>query len=127
MAEHERPIMSALMEVIAARKAHPPGERSYVAGLLRGGVAKIGAKIVEEAAEVVEAGDEPGEEGRAHLVREVADLVFHAAVLLGYRDLSWNAVESELARRFGISGIAEKESRAGMWCGGIVRLKPDLL
>ena len=107
----EQSMMDALMQVIAKRKANPPSERSYVAALLQGGVAKIGAKIIEEAAEVVEAGDEPGDEGREHLVREVADLVFHAAVLLGYRDLSWNAVENELARRFGISGIAEKEAR----------------
>jgi phosphoribosyl-ATP pyrophosphohydrolase len=107
----DRSILEALMEVIAERKAKPPSERSYVAELMRGGVAKIGAKIVEEAAEVVEAGDEPGEDGCEHLVREVADLVFHAAVLLGYRDLSWTAVENELARRFGISGISEKEAR----------------
>jgi phosphoribosyl-ATP pyrophosphohydrolase len=107
----ERSIMNALMDVIAERRAKPPTERSYVADLMRGGVAKIGAKIVEEAAEVVEAGDEAGEEGRAHLVHEVADLVFHAAVLLGYRDLSWAAVEDELGRRFGISGISEKEAR----------------
>jgi phosphoribosyl-ATP pyrophosphohydrolase len=107
----DRSILNALMEVIAERKANPPAERSYVADLLRGGVDKIGAKIVEEAAEVVEAGGEPGEAGREHLVREVADLVFHTAVLLGYRDVSWTAVENELARRFGISGIAEKEAR----------------
>ena len=107
----ERSIMKALMEVIADRKANPPSERSYVVDLMRGGVGKIGAKIVEEAIEVVEAGDEPGQAGSDHLVNEVADLVFHAAVLLGYRDLPWSAVENELARRFGISGIAEKESR----------------
>ncbi len=107
----ERSIMESLMAVIAERKARPPSERSYVADLMRGGVAKIGAKIVEEAAEVVEAGGEDGDAGREHLVREVADLVFHAAVLLGYRDLSWTAVENELGRRFGMSGIAEKEAR----------------
>jgi phosphoribosyl-ATP pyrophosphohydrolase len=107
----DRSIMSELMKVIALRKANPPPERSYVVELLRGGVAKIGAKIVEEAIEVVEAGDEPGDAGCEHLVKEVADLVFHAAVLLGYRDLSWSAVENELARRFGISGIVEKEGR----------------
>jgi phosphoribosyl-ATP pyrophosphohydrolase len=78
---------------------------------MNGGVAKIGAKILEEAAEVVEAGDEPGEAGREHLVREVADLVFHAMILLGYRDLHWEQVEAELARRAGMSGIAEKASR----------------
>ena len=104
-------IMESLMDVIRERKSRDPGERSYVVDLMRGGVAKIGGKIVEEAAEVVEAGDEPGDAGREHLVKEVADLVFHAMVLLGYRDATWDEVEAELARRFGISGIVEKESR----------------
>jgi phosphoribosyl-ATP pyrophosphohydrolase len=104
-------IMTDLMAVIAARRASSDPSSSYVASLIHGGVAKIGAKIIEEAAEVVEAGDEPGEAGREHLVKEVADLVFHASVLLGTRDLHWNDVEAELARRFGISGIVEKASR----------------
>ena len=108
----ESSTLTALMGVIRERKSRASNEPSYVVELMRGGVAKIGAKIVEEAAEVVEAGDEPGEAGRAHLVKEVADLVFHAMVLLGHLDLDWGCVEAELARRFGISGLAEKQSRA---------------
>ena len=108
----ESSIMTALMGVIGDRKNNPPGEPSYVVSLLRGGLDKIGPKIVEEAAEVVEAGGEPGEAGREHLVREVADLVFHTAVLLAHNDLAWSAVEAELARRFGISGITEKQARS---------------
>ena len=104
-------ILESIMTVIAERKANPPAERSYVVTLLQGGVARIGAKIVEEAAEVVEAADEPGAPGREHLVKEVADLVFHALVLLGHCEVRWTDVEIELGRRFGISGIAEKESR----------------
>jgi phosphoribosyl-ATP pyrophosphohydrolase len=99
------------MAVIADRKANPPAERSYVASLLQGGVPRIGAKIVEEALEVVEAAGEPGEAGRAHLVHEVADLIFHALVLLGHNEVPWSDVEAELGRRFGVSGIVEKESR----------------
>jgi phosphoribosyl-ATP pyrophosphohydrolase len=106
----ENSILPTLMDVIAERKTRPP-ERSYVAALLAGGVPKIGAKITEEAAEVVAAADEPGPEGRAHLVHEVADLVFHSLVLLGLKDIPWSDVEAELARRFGISGIDEKEAR----------------
>ena len=53
------------MDVIAERKAQPRAERSYVVSLLDGGVAKIGGKILEEAAEVVEAADEPGESGES--------------------------------------------------------------
>ena len=104
-------ILPDLMDVIAARKTSPSEERSYVKSLLAGGVPKIGGKIVEEAAEVVEAAAEPGSEGAAHLVHEVADLVFHTLVMLGHRDIPWSAVETELARRFGVSGIDEKESR----------------
>ena len=104
-------MMAALMGVINDRKHNPPLEPSYVVSLLRGGVARIGSKIVEEAAEVVEAGGEPGEAGREHLVKEVADLVFHTAVLLAHRDIAWSDVEKELAQRFGISGITEKQSR----------------
>ncbi len=107
----EPSILSELMDVIVARKAQPQVGRSYVVSLLHGGVAKIGGKIVEEAAEVVEAADEPGEAGRAHLVHEVADLVFHTLVMLGHRDVSWADVEAELARRFGVGGIVEKEAR----------------
>jgi len=107
----ESSIMTALMGVIAQRKANPPEEPSYVANLMRGGAAKIGAKIVEEAAEVVEAGDEEGDPGRVHLVKEVADLVFHTAVLLGYRDVGWSEVEAELACLFKNRAITEKESR----------------
>ncbi len=107
----ESSILNQLMAVIAERKNNPPAERSYVVSLLQGGVPKIGAKITEEAAEVVEAADEPGDQGRTHLVKEVADLLFHSMVMLGYRDIPFTEVESELGRRFGISGIAEKESR----------------
>jgi phosphoribosyl-ATP pyrophosphohydrolase len=107
----EPSIVAKLMEVIAERKARPPEGRSYVVSLLQGGAPKIGAKITEEAAEVVAAAAEPGAEGRAHLVHEVADLLFHTLVLLGHRDIPWADVEAELARRFGVSGIEEKESR----------------
>jgi phosphoribosyl-ATP pyrophosphohydrolase len=108
----EPSIFDALMAVIAERKTRPPAERSYTVKLLQGGVEAIGAKVMEEAAEAVEAAGEPGDAGREHLVREVADLVFHTLVLLGHRDVPWSDVEAELARRFGVSGIVEKESRA---------------
>ena len=107
---NRRSIVPELMAVIADRKANPP-ERSYVASLLKGGIARIGPKITEEAGEVVEAAGEPGPEGRAHLVREVADLLFHTLVLMGDRQIGWEEIEAELARRFGVSGIDEKEAR----------------
>ena len=103
-------ILAQLMAVIEDRKANSP-EKSYTTRLLAGGVERIGAKITEEAAEVVEAAGEPGEAGRAHTIAEAADLIYHLLVMLGYRDIALNEVEAELARRFGISGLDEKADR----------------
>ena len=106
----EQHTLARLMAVIEDRKANPP-ERSYTTSLFQGGVEKIGRKITEEAGEVVEAAGEPGEEGRAHLIYEAADLIYHLLVMLGHREIGLHEVETELARRFGISGLDEKESR----------------
>jgi phosphoribosyl-ATP pyrophosphohydrolase len=103
-------IFTQLMAVIEDRKANP-SERSYTTRLFEGGVDKIGAKILEESAEVVMAAHEPGEDGRTHTIREAADVIYHLFVLLGYREIKLTEVEAELARRFGISGLDEKASR----------------
>src|SRR5262245_37335894 len=100
-------IFAQLMAVIEDRKRARP-ENSYTTRLLDGGVEKIGAKITEEAAEVVAAAAEPGEAGRTHTVAEAADLVYHLLVLLASRDIALTDVEAELARRFDISGLDEK-------------------
>jgi phosphoribosyl-ATP pyrophosphohydrolase len=104
-------VLARLMAIVEDRKANPPA-KSYTTTLFAGGVAKIGEKIREEAEEVVEAAGEPGEEGRRHLIREAADLIYHLFVMLGYRDVRLAEVEAELARRFDISGLDEKASRA---------------
>jgi phosphoribosyl-ATP pyrophosphohydrolase len=103
-------IFARLMAVIEDRKAKMP-PNSYTTSLFQGGEAKIGAKILEEAAEVVEAAGEPGNTGRGHLIYESADLVYHLLVMLGQKGISLAELEAELARRFGISGIEEKASR----------------
>ncbi len=103
-------VLSQLMDVIEDRRANPP-ERSYTTTLFRGGVDKIGAKILEEAHEVVEAAREPGDEGRDHLIHEAADLVYHLFVMLGFREIRLSEVEQELAGRFGLSGLDEKAAR----------------
>ena len=103
-------IFAQLMATIEDRKAHP-SEKSYTSQLLAGGAAKIRKKIVEEAAEIFEAAGEPGDEGRRHLTNETADLLYHLFVLLAHRDIALTEIEQELARRFGISGLAEKAAR----------------
>jgi phosphoribosyl-ATP pyrophosphohydrolase len=107
---HPRSPLTQLMAVLEDRKRNPP-PRSYTTSLLAGGTPKIGKKILEEANEVVAAADEPGEEGRRHLIYEAGDLIYHLFVLLAHRDVRLDEVEQELARRFGVSGLDEKESR----------------
>jgi phosphoribosyl-ATP pyrophosphohydrolase len=99
-----------LMATIEDRKANPPA-RSYTTSLFQGGVEKIGRKILEEANELIEAADEPGNEGRNHLIYEAADLIYHLFVMLGHRGIKLEEVEAELGRRFGLSGLDEKAAR----------------
>lgn len=104
---HEDDILQAIYRVIQERKANP-SEQSYTAALMAQGIDKILKKLGEEATELVIAG-KGGE--RREIVYETADLLFHALVLLGYYDIAPEEIYAELRRRFGISGIAEKESR----------------
>jgi phosphoribosyl-ATP pyrophosphohydrolase len=99
-----------LMAVIEDRRDNPP-PKSYTTSLFRGGAEKIGAKLTEETGEAIQAAREPGEEGRQHLIHEAADVLYHLFVLMGYRDVGIAEVETELARRFGVSGLDEKASR----------------
>ncbi len=58
--------------------------------------------------EVIEAGKEKQDND---VIYESSDLLFHLLVLLGYRNIPVQKVYEELKKRFGISGIEEKESR----------------
>ncbi len=109
MPTSNRPI-DLLEQIIEARK-QATQEKSYTAKLLAAGVEKIGGKIIEEAAEVVEAAGEPDEAGRQHTICEAGDVLYHLLVLLAWRGVTFAEVEAELARRFGVSGIEEKASR----------------
>lgn len=97
-----------LEAVIADRRTANP-EDSYIARLTGKGRAKIAQKVGEEAVETVIAAlsnDRPGTTG------EAADLLFHLLMLLGDMDITLGDVVAELARREGVSGLAEKASRA---------------
>jgi len=100
-------ILQRLTETLEARKQASP-ESSYVAKLFSKGEDAILKKIGEEATEVMLAG-KGGD--KTHLVYETADLWFHCMVLLAQHGLSAEDVLDELARREGLSGIAEKAGR----------------
>lgn len=100
-------ILQAVYDVIQERKRNPSG-KSYTASLFAKGIDTILKKLGEEATEVVIAG-KGGE--REEVIYETADLFFHALVLLGHYDIAPEEIYAELRRRFGMSGIEEKESR----------------
>jgi len=100
-------ILQAVYQVILDRKQNPT-ENSYTASLMHKGIDKILKKIGEEATEVVIAAKGGT---REEIVYETADLVFHLLVLLGYSGIPPEEVYAELRRRFGMSGIEEKNSR----------------
>ncbi|WP_448659704.1 phosphoribosyl-ATP diphosphatase [Sphingomonas sp. CJ99] len=102
-----RDTLDTLEATIRQRLTADP-ETSYVARLHAKGRAKIAQKLGEEAVETVIAalaGDKAG------LVGEAADLVFHLMVLLADSGVTLDDVRTELARREGLSGLAEKAAR----------------
>lgn len=100
-------ILTRLDAVIAERRLADP-QQSYVASLYQRGLDVMLKKLGEEAAEVIIAGKNSSQED---LIKEMADLWFHALVVLAARDLSAAPVLAELERRFGLSGQAEKAAR----------------
>ncbi len=90
-------VLPHLEAVIQDRKTHPRPD-SYTCQLLDAGQPRILKKVGEEAIEILIAAQSEGDE---RLVSELADLTYHALVLLAARGLSWANVEAELARRFG--------------------------
>ena len=81
---------------------------SYVAKLNAAGVTHIARKFGEEAVETVVASLS---DDKAALTAEAADVLFHLLVLLNAKGVTLADVESELMRREGVSGIAEKAAR----------------
>ncbi len=101
-------IITRLAATIETRKGGDPQE-SYVAKLVDRGPDYAARKLGEEAVEAVVAALAGSDE---ELVGEAADVIFHLSVLLSARDLSIHDAISELGRREGLSGIAEKNARS---------------
>ncbi len=100
-------ILTDLAATIESRKGADP-DSSWTARLLARGPEKAAEKFGEEAVEaIIEAvrGD------RARLTSEAADVLYHLLVMLAARDVAFEDVLAELARRQGRSGIEEKAAR----------------
>lgn len=88
-------LLDQLQATIHDRNVSRPAG-SYTAQLLEGGRAQILRKVGEEAIEVIIAADHESDDA---LLREIADLWYHAMVLLEERGLDSTAVLRELANR----------------------------
>jgi phosphoribosyl-ATP pyrophosphohydrolase len=98
-----------LFATIETRKNADP-DSSWTAKMLAKGPDKCAEKFGEEAIEAIV---EAIKDDKAALTSEAADVIYHLMVMLAARDVSWQGVVSELARRQGVSGLAEKAARKG--------------
>src|SRR5438105_7614244 len=103
MAEDLGSALERLWRVIESRRGADP-ETSYTAKLFTRGRDKIAQKLGEEAVEAVIEGVKGDREA---LIGESADLLYHLMVLWAETGIAPADVAAELARREGISGIAE--------------------
>lgn len=123
-------ILIELDKQLHARKT-ADADDSYVASLYAKGINKILEKVGEEATETLIAAkdyahhlsqtnttnrlDKPTNASQViiknDLIYEIADLWFHTMVMLAWFNMDSSHVLTELARRFGLSGLTEKANR----------------
>lgn len=100
-------VLNRLYDVVQSRREADTA-LSHSARLLSRGISKVAQKFGEEAVECV---IEAVAGKKDALIAESADVLYHLIVLWVASGVSPGQVWSELVRREGISGIAEKASR----------------
>ena len=105
-------VLTQLDTILAERKENADANSSYVASLHAKGLNKILEKVGEECTETVIAAKDAAVSGNNQdLIYETADLWFHSLVMLSHFGENADSVLNELARRFNLSGLAEKAAR----------------
>lgn len=100
-------VIDTLYHTILERKNADPSS-SWTAKLFAKGDNTILKKVLEEAGEFSFAYKDNDEE---EMVYEAADLTYHMLVALAAKNIFPDRIKQELARRFDMSGIAEKNAR----------------
>ena len=100
-------VIDTLYHTIQERKNADPST-SWTAKLFAKGENTILKKVIEESGEFTFAYKDDDKE---EIIYEAADLTYHVLVALANKNISPDRIKQELARRFGMSGIAEKNSR----------------
>ncbi|MEM1086897.1 MAG: phosphoribosyl-ATP diphosphatase [Pseudomonadota bacterium] len=101
-------MLTYLAETVDDRADADPAD-SYTARLLSKGTLHCGKKIAEEGAELALA---LAAEGRSETAAEAADVLYHVFVGLRAKGVSLDKVAAALAKRQGVSGLAEKAARS---------------
>ena len=100
-------VIDTLYHTIEQRKNADP-TKSWTAKLLQGEQNSLLKKIVEEAGELTFAIKDDDEK---EIIYETADIVYHILVALASKNINPDKIKQELSKRFGLSGIEEKNSR----------------
>ena len=88
-------VFEQVFDVIKDRKVHPK-EGSYTNYLFDKGIDKILKKLGEEATEIVIAAKNPN----ANEVKyEISDFLYHMMVLMAEKEITWEEITAELAKR----------------------------
>ena len=101
-------VLDRLWQTVESRRVAGDVEGSHSARLMARGTAKVTQKLGEEAVECVIEATLGHHEGT---VSESADLLYHLIVVWVNAGIQPAEIWAELARREGISGIAEKAAR----------------
>ena len=88
-------VFQDVYDVILDRKVHPK-EGSYTNYLFDKGIDKILKKVGEECTEIVIAAKNPDKE---EIKYEISDFLYHVMVLMAEKDVTWEEITRELARR----------------------------
>ncbi len=88
-------VFQDVYDVILDRKAHPK-EGSYTNYLFDKGIDKILKKVGEECTEIVIAAKNPDKE---EIKYEISDFLYHVMVLMAEKNVTWEEITRELARR----------------------------
>lgn len=100
-------VIDTLYHTICEKKNDDP-KTSYTAKLLQGKQNSMLKKIIEEAGEFTFA---VKDNDTKEIIYEGADLMYHCLVAMASKNVTPDRIKQEIARRFGISGIEEKNSR----------------
>jgi phosphoribosyl-ATP pyrophosphohydrolase len=103
-------VLDRLWSVVVSRRSTDPAV-SHSARLLGRGTAKVAQKFGEEAVECL---IEAVAGNRDAVIAESADVLYHLIVLWVSAGVCPDEVWAELKRREGVSGVAEKASRAAL-------------